>query len=239
MRLATSARIKARTETRHTPRQQGPNRLLPFPARPDAQNFPVRTRRRHCRLNLNTRAKVSGRTVSSALCAAAVPGRDHRPGRRCAQHVRQTPPDCRRVRAMLRRMDSAWIAVMGTILRGALAASTALISQTLQAKRERQAKLADARRLAYVEYVQAAHALLEAADFAIDEKHGRTEVPLATSRRGAAACRSGSAGSRSADSGGHRHLVESWPARLVGERKAGMVGSRTRCRRPPTVDQSC
>ena len=71
---------------------------------------------------------------------------------------------------MLRRMNSAWIAVMGTILGGVLAASTALISQTLQAKRERQAKLADARRLAYVEYVQAAHALLEAADFAIDEK---------------------------------------------------------------------
>jgi hypothetical protein len=39
-----------------------------------------------------------------------------------------------------------------------------------QARRERQAKLADARRLADVEYVQAAHALLEAADFAIDEK---------------------------------------------------------------------
>jgi hypothetical protein len=71
---------------------------------------------------------------------------------------------------MLRRMNSAWIAVMGTILGGVLAASTALISQTLQAKRERQAKLADARRLAYVEYVQAAHTLLEAADFAIDEK---------------------------------------------------------------------
>lgn len=67
-------------------------------------------------------------------------------------------------------MNSAWIAVMGTILGGVLAASTALISQTLQAKRERQAKLADARRLAYVEYVQAAHTLLEAADFAIDEK---------------------------------------------------------------------
>jgi hypothetical protein len=30
--------------------------------------------------------------------------------------------------------------------------------------------------------------------------------------------------------------VESWPARLVGEGTAGMVGSRTRCRRPSTVD---
>jgi hypothetical protein len=69
---------------------------------------------------------------------------------------------------MRQRMSSAWIAV--TILGGLLAASTALISQGLQANRERQAKLADARRLAYVEYVQAAHALLEAADFAIDEK---------------------------------------------------------------------
>ena len=136
MRLATSARVKARTETRHTPRQtRGRDRLLPFPARPDAQNFPVRTRRRHCRLNLNTCAKVSGRTVSSALSAAAVPGRDHRPGRRCARHLRQTPPDCRRVRAMSRRMNNASIAVMGTILGGVLAASTALISQTLQAKR--------------------------------------------------------------------------------------------------------
>jgi hypothetical protein len=64
---------------------------------------------------------------------------------------------------MLRRMSSAWIAIMGSILGGLLASSTALISQSLQAKRERQAKLADARRLAYVEYVQAAHALLEAA----------------------------------------------------------------------------
>jgi hypothetical protein len=36
-----------------------------------------------------------------------------------------------------------------------------------------------------------------------------------------------------------RRLVESWPARLVGERTAGMVGSRMRCRRPSTVDQSC
>jgi len=30
--------------------------------------------------------------------------------------------------------------------------------------------------------VQAADALLEAADFAIDEKHGKTEVPLTTSK---------------------------------------------------------
>ena len=43
-------------------------------------------------------------------------------------------------------------------------------SPKLSGERERQAKLADARRLADVEYVQAAHALLEAADFAIDEK---------------------------------------------------------------------
>ena len=42
------------------PTPTGGNRLLPFPARPDAQNFLVGTRRRHCRLNLNTRAKVSG-----------------------------------------------------------------------------------------------------------------------------------------------------------------------------------
>jgi hypothetical protein len=52
----------------------------------------------------------------------------------------------------------------------------------LSGERERQAKLADARRLADVEYVQAADALLEAADFAIDEKHGKTEVPLTTSK---------------------------------------------------------
>ena len=52
----------------------------------------------------------------------------------------------------------------------------------LSGERQRQAKLADARRLADVEYVQAAHALLEAADFAIDKKHGKTEVPLTTSK---------------------------------------------------------
>jgi hypothetical protein len=42
--------------------------------------------------------------------------------------------------------------------------------------------------------------------------------------RGAAACRSRSPRSRSAHPGGYGHLVESWPARLVGERPAGMAG---------------
>src|SRR4051812_1729057 len=35
------------------------------------------------------------------------------------------------------------------------------------------------------------------------------------------------------------NLVETRPARLLGERTAGMVGSRARCRRSSTVDQSC
>ena len=35
------------------------------------------------------------------------------------------------------------------------------------------------------------------------------------------------------------HVVESWPARLVDKRTAGMVGARTRSRRSSTVDQSC
>jgi hypothetical protein len=38
--------------------------------------------------------------------------------------------------------------------------------------------------------------------------------------------------------GGQRDLVARRPARLVGERTA-VVGSRTRCRRPATVGQSC
>jgi hypothetical protein len=51
-------------------------------------------------------------------------------------------------------------------------------------------------------------------------------------------CRSGSPTGRSTDPVGDGHVVESWAGRLVGERAAGMVGSRTRCRRPSTVEQS-
>ena len=39
-------------------------------------------------------------------------------------------------------------------------------------------------------------------------------------------------------SGLYGYMVESRPARLVGEGTAGMVGSRTRCRWPSKVDQS-
>jgi len=35
--------------------------------------------------------------------------------------------------------------------------------------------------------------------------------------------------------GGDCHVVEGRPARLVGERAAGVVGSGTRCKRPSTV----
>jgi hypothetical protein len=58
-------------------------------------------------------------------------------------------------------------------------------------------------------------------------------------RRSAAPSRSGSQRSRSARRGEGGHVVESRPARLVGERAAGMVGSGTWCQRPSTVDQSC
>jgi len=55
----------------------------------------------------------------------------------------------------------------------------------------------------------------------------------------AAACRSRSPRSRSTNRGTTATWSKSWPARVVGERPAGMVGLGTRCRQPATVDRSC
>ena len=67
----------------------------------------------------------------------------------------------------------------------------------------------------------------------VSSKENRSHVLIrygSQRRRPGADRRSRSPRCRSAHPGGDGDVVESWPARLVGERTAGMVGASARCR---------